>query len=239
MNYNYNYEYHTDSMPEEVLLVVLGIWLVVALFAAAVSLALYVVRALSLYTIAKRRGIRNPWLSWVPVGGDWIIGSLSDQYQYLVKGKIRSLRKVLLALSLASLICGTVGGVWSFVRMVVMFSGRAGQSLTPVIGGMAVSVVSMLVGIAATVVGHICKYDVYRSCDPKNAVAFLVIAIFIGVTEPFFLLACRKKDLGMPPRRDAVPEEPAAPMAEVLPEPEPAVEPEAEFPAPAPSPWDE
>lgn len=233
MNYNYKYEYYTDSMPEEVVLVVLGLWLIVALFAAAVSLALYVVRALSLYTIARRRGIRNPWLSWVPVGSEWIVGSLSDQYQYLVKGKVRSLRKVMLVLGLASLICGTVSGIWSVLQTVMMLSGHRVQSLAPYFGGMAVGIVSILVGVAATVAGHICKYDVYRSCDPKNAVAFLVIAIFIGVTEPFFLLACRKKDLGMPPRRAAAPEEPAAPVAE------PVEEPAEELPAPAPSPWDE
>lgn len=31
------------------------------------SLAAYVLTAYSLYTIAKRRGISNPWLAWIPV----------------------------------------------------------------------------------------------------------------------------------------------------------------------------
>ena len=31
------------------------------------SVACYVLEALSLYTIAQRRGIRKPWLAWIPV----------------------------------------------------------------------------------------------------------------------------------------------------------------------------
>lgn len=34
----------------------------------AISLVFYIFESLGLYTIAKRRGIRHPWLSWVPLG---------------------------------------------------------------------------------------------------------------------------------------------------------------------------
>ena len=64
-----------------------------------ISLAVYVFTALSLYTIAARRGIKNPWLAWIPVGSNWILGSVADQYQHLVQGKITSRRKIMLSLS--------------------------------------------------------------------------------------------------------------------------------------------
>ena len=35
----------------------------------AIHIAAYVLSALALYTMAKRRGITHPWLSWVPVVG--------------------------------------------------------------------------------------------------------------------------------------------------------------------------
>ena len=44
-------------------------------------------------------GIRHAWLAWVPIGNNWILGSLSDQYRYLVKGKICRKRVILPALS--------------------------------------------------------------------------------------------------------------------------------------------
>ena len=58
--------------------------------------------------------------------------------------------------------------------------------------------VASVASIASMVFYHICNYDLYRSCDPKNAVVFLVIGIIFPVVEPFFYLAVRKKDDGMP-----------------------------------------
>ena len=54
---------------------------------------------------------------------------------------------------------------------------------------------------------YIAYYDLFRSCKPNNAVLFLVLSIFVGVTTPFFLFFNRKKDGGMPPRCD-VPQAP-------------------------------
>ena len=50
------------------------------------GIAAYVLTALALYTIAKRRGLNHPWLAWIPVASAWILGSLSDQYRYVVRG---------------------------------------------------------------------------------------------------------------------------------------------------------
>ena len=58
----------------------------------------HVFQSLSLYAIARRRGIAHPGLALVPVAHSWIFGSISDQYQHVVQGKIRNYRKILLAL---------------------------------------------------------------------------------------------------------------------------------------------
>src|SRR5699024_11895073 len=66
------------------------------LFFLAAVLVLYIFQSCSLYSIAKRRGISNPGLAWVPVAFVWILGSVSDQYQYVVRGKVCNRRKILL-----------------------------------------------------------------------------------------------------------------------------------------------
>ncbi len=53
----------------------------------------YVLGALGLYTIAKRRGINNPWLAWVPVADMWVLGCISDQYRHIVKNQVKTKRK--------------------------------------------------------------------------------------------------------------------------------------------------
>ena len=57
----------------------------VVLFFLAFLAVQYVFQSLSLYAIARRRGIAHPGLAWVPVAYSWILGSISDQYQYVVR----------------------------------------------------------------------------------------------------------------------------------------------------------
>ena len=60
------------------------------------TIGAYVFSSLALYTVAQRRGLNKPWLAWVPVVNCWILGSLSDQYRYVVRGENKSKRKIFL-----------------------------------------------------------------------------------------------------------------------------------------------
>ena len=55
--------------------------------------------------------------------------------------------------------------------------------------------------IAAYVLRCICKYDLYRSCEPSSAVLYLVLGILFSLCDAVFLWLCRNKDQGMPPRK--------------------------------------
>lgn len=171
----------------------------------------YVLTALGLYTIARRRGLNKPWLAWIPVANCWLLGSLSDQYRYVVKGENKSKRKVLLVLSIVNLVLG--------VMFFVLVLGMGVQAVAAVLGGISESamleaimgpLVSVMglslplcgVAIAFFIVRYMALYDVYKSLDPGNCTLFLVLSILLRVTEPFFLFFNRDKDLGMPPRQD-------------------------------------
>ena len=65
-----------------------------------VSLVVYIFTALALYTIAGRRGIKNPWLAWIPVVNLWTLGAIADDYRIRAHGKKTSRRKVLLGTSI-------------------------------------------------------------------------------------------------------------------------------------------
>ena len=89
------------DMFAEILSGMAGILLLILLFngiAILGGIALYVLQSLGLYQIAQRRGIKYTWMSWVPVLNTWILGSLSDQYNYVVHRKFRCARKWLLGL---------------------------------------------------------------------------------------------------------------------------------------------
>ena len=60
-----------------------------------------------------------------------------------------------------------------------------------------------VLAIVNTVFMYMAYYDLFESCKPSQAVVFLILSIFFSFLLPFFVFACRKKDLGMPPRRTA------------------------------------
>ena len=199
-----------------------GLWLILrSLFGMPMllSIASYVLTALALYTIARRRGLGNPWLAWIPVADCWLLGSLSDQYRYVVKGEHRSKRKILLffrilmtimlvpLIGLLVKLCFHAFGsiLWGSMNDDQMF-----QILHQALILLVVCLPLIGVSIAYAVFRYMALYDIYKSLDPANCVLFLVLSILFGVTEPFFLFFSRNKDDGMPPRKEPVQEAPSS-----------------------------
>lgn len=206
MSYEYSYVFE-DTMSD--IFALNGI----SFFSSSiVNVAIYVFIALALYTMAKRRGISKAWLAWIPVVNVWILGSLSDQYRYVVRGEVKSKRKALVTLSiiqavlylailvLAIVVIGNVffGGM-NHISDYEMMNRIAG----PLIGLLGTCVAMTGVAIAHAILYYMALYDVYTSCEPRNNVMYLVLSIVPGIStvaKPLFLFLCRNKDEGMPPR---------------------------------------
>ena len=147
----------------------------------------------------------------------WLLGSLSDQYRYVVKGEHKSKRKILLFfrvlitimwISLMGLLVRlcfhAVGSVvWGSINDDQIF-----QILHQTLNLLVVCLPLIGISIAYAVFRYMALYDIYKSLDPDNCVLFLVLSILFGITEPFFLFFSREKDGGMPPRKQ--PETPSS-----------------------------
>ena len=205
-----SYYYEWEPFVEEFLETDLIYTLLSNLGSTIFGIVVYVLTALALYTVAQRRGIKNPWLSWIPVVNCWIIGSLSDQYRYVVKGEVKNKRKSLLILNIITWLVS----VAMIVVLVVMIVGVAQRAIGgaaeeelleavfgPLMGILGLCLPLIGISIATAVVRYMALYDIYTSCTPGNNVLFLVLSIIFSVTEPFFLFFTRNKDDGMPPRK--------------------------------------
>ena len=214
-----------DVYLSEFLEYILGYGLISNFGSSVVGIAAYVLSAWALYTIATRRGIKNPWLSWIPVVNCWIVGSLSDQYRYVVKGQVKNKRKTLLILNIISAVVAlalVIAGLVTAVQTATSFFGMSmtggwrpeilDTALGMVMAALAMAVPILGLQIAIKVVRFMALYDIYTSCSPQNNVVYLVLSIIFGITEPLFLFLCRDKDEGMPPRKqDPVPPPPQEP----------------------------
>lgn len=207
--YYYN-ELPTTGMDEEAM-IVLGVMLVILGIVLVCCLVGWILSSVSLHKIAKRRGIRHAWLAWLPIGSEWVLGSISDQYQHLVQGKVTSRRKILPILSVAIIVVAIVYVVLTIMAELMLIEGEA-------VGGALLAIgIPYLLFLGTYVTGvvflHISNYDLYRSCKPQSAVVFLVLGIILPVCQPFFYFSCRKKDLGMVVPAPVTPEPAELPRA--------------------------
>ncbi len=145
------------------------------------------------------------------------MGSLSDQYRYVVNGENKSKRKVLLTLNIITTVLSLVMIACGIGMVAQALIGAAGgideeamvQALIgPLVGVLGLCLPLAGVAIAYAVIYYMALYDIFWSLDPNNCVLFLVLSIVFSVTEPFFLFFNRNKDGGMPPD---VPTRPTSP----------------------------
>ncbi len=186
-------------------------YVIYMLFVFGLAMLQYVLMSLGTYTIAKRRGIHKPWLAWIPIGESWILGSISDQYQYVVKGRVKNKRKSLLVLQIV-LSAILVAFFVAYIGVIVntFFNLGPDADVMEAESGLISSILWLLVlslfmtgvSIATAVIQYMALYDLLRSCEPGNAMLYLVLSILFGITQPVFVFLCRKKDGGMPPRRE-------------------------------------
>ena len=179
-----------------------------------INLAIYIFTALALYTIAKRRGIHNPWLAWVPIANMWLLGCIADHFRYQVRKETKCRRKVLLGLEIAvNALAMVILGLCVKVVMEIFAIGlenlenmsedMLAELLATVMSSafsmVLLSLPLMVVAIVHTVFYLIALHDVYKSCAPENATMYVVLGFIFKFLTPIFLMICRDKDDGMQP----------------------------------------
>ena len=184
---------------EEVLMLIPG--LISGIPTGLFSIAAYILTAMAIYTISRRRGLTNAWLAWIPVANVWLLGSLSDQYQYVVKGQDKTKRKWLLILNILKAALLTMVAILAVVAAGSLIAGEPSEIMGLVVALLGLVLPLCAVTITLCVIRYMALFDIYRSVDPGNAVLYLVLSILFGPTEPFFLFFNREKDQGMPPRK--------------------------------------
>lgn len=97
--YNYDFSYG-ESMAAGLII----FYIIFISIAALIGIAVYVFQSYSLYTIAKNRGIENPWMMWIPIANYWAIGELGDYYFNIEGAPKKNLNVIMLCLGIGCLI---------------------------------------------------------------------------------------------------------------------------------------
>ncbi len=177
---------------------VIGAILVLYLLILGIGIASYVMTSLSLYTLADRRQIKNPWLAWIPIANYWIVGSLADDYDEK-NGIKRKWRVALLVLCIVYFVVFIVMYIALMIRVVLMTiqSGYGEPELTGLIGTLVIAYILLIVmttfALVLSICYYICLYKIFESTVPEKALTYLLLTFFVPLAGPICLMQCRKK----------------------------------------------
>ena len=172
----------------------LAIFLIIYLIILIIALANYIVMSLSLYTIAKRRAVQNPWLAWLPYGNYWVMGKLAEDFDEK-NGMQRKWSTVLLVLSISMMI----GFVFVYVGMMVsmFFMTAIDESVSLgvafIVALYAIMFLLSALGVAAQICAMICTYKIYESTVPTKALKYLLITLLVPLGNAICLFKCRNE----------------------------------------------
>lgn len=188
-------------MGEAVAIGVLVVLIFVYLLLMGFLIVSYVFQSLALHTLARRRGIANPWLAWIPFGDYWIIGALARDYDKQ-KGINRRWDKVLLFLSIAGIASFFVIYIVLFVLIIMLglqtsdgtlTDEIALEMITPILIVYVFLILVMIAMMALQALTYVCTYKIFESTVPEKALKHFLIYLLVPFAAPFCLFACRNK----------------------------------------------
>jgi len=153
--------------------------LMIAAFAMLFTLAIYVVTALGYYRMAKKLGVDNAFLAFIPVASQYLIGQIAEVGASATGKKSWPWRYILLLPYIGLFVLSFVMGVTSALSVVLPIFAVLTLLLALVI---------MPVTIAVVVFNYMALWYIFKLFDEGNAVLYLVLSIFFSVAMPIIIL---------------------------------------------------
>ena len=149
-------------------------WVIIGLLLlwAALQLVVYVLDGIALSRMARNAGHPSPFLAWIPVASDYLLGCLCDRSQYAFTGKRWRFDVILPVLDVLALLGG--GSLAGLMTAALGSVGGMEGSLN------FLSMGSNLLALASAVVMGFALYQLYRDYAPGREVLYTVLSVFLG-----------------------------------------------------------
>lgn len=158
----------------------------------------YVMKSLGLHKMAAGRQIEYAWLAWVPMGSDWIIGKIAEEYDEQ-RGVERKWSSIMLTLSVICLIGVVILCTICFlaVSVVEMKYGNAelpdSAAVWVVIGIYIPVILWAILLMAYSVCYAICLYKIFESAVPEESLKYWLLSVILPYAEGICLFICKDK----------------------------------------------
>lgn len=181
---------------EEMGIVFILFGVLIYLLALGCAIVSYVLNSLAYYKIAKRRGIENPWLSWIPVANSWIIGRVANEYDKR-NGHDRPWHKVLLTLCAIGVLGFALFYGMFFINVFNMAMNFDYGYYDVNMNSFWVSYVGIIIFALVisvySMISIICIYKTFESTVPEKALKYFVLYFLVPLAGPICLVKCMDK----------------------------------------------
>ena len=193
---------------------ILILYLLYYLFALAYGAYSYIGMGLGGFRMARKIGMTNPWMFWIPLANAYAMGNLADQQASLCDGRSTTFRKKMLAWNIV-IICAVLLFVIAMVPILLVVSvhGTMGQDGTvtvpekymedlagPALFFLFSFLAFLVLSVIYLVVYYKVLYRIFKLYAPDGAVGLLILSIFVNVAVPaiFLILSGKEPALPMP-----------------------------------------
>lgn len=157
--------------------------LAVLLFILVIFIAFYVFKSIVLFKVAKRRGVENAWLAWIPYGDMWTLGKACGPMAVFGKWNVAKPELILLLAPIALWLICTILGFFGLIPVVGLLVAAAS------------TLISWVGQIVIRIFRSLALYRIYSVYHKKSTtLAFAIIDFFFSVTQPFFLASTLKRE---------------------------------------------
>ena len=182
------------------------------LFLMAYSAYAYIGVSLGGQRMARKVGMSNPWMFWIPCANVYALGNLADTQASLCEGKSTTYRKKMLAWTIV-VACASVLTVVAMIPMMfVVISNemmdqngivRVPEAFTDEMAGPALFfllalLVFFVLYIIYMVIYFKVLYRIYKLYAPDGAAGLLVLSVLVNIAIPAVFLALSKREPVLP-----------------------------------------
>lgn len=192
-------------------LLVIGIYL----FVIAIGLVDYIIGSLAMMRIARKRGVSNPWLAWIPIASEWIFGSVVDDFES-ERGSKRKFRVILLTLALVVLALSVLMTIVLLAYGMIMAVGygipTGDEEIAVLISYLAAVLPLSFISLAYYAINIICLNKLHENIYPEKSIKYTVVSLIVPLGRSICLLKNSKRC------EEKVVFEPSAPVVAAEPE---------------------
>ena len=187
------------------LMVFASIMFIYFAFIVIIALAMYLLKAVGLYGMAKSSGFSSPWRSFIPFANIFLFGKIAERYVKKDGKRSAKFGGLLLAFEILTLVFAFVTMAFVIGMIFVLATAEndselAYSILAPMVAMLISCFLLMGVAIAYVVIYYVALWRIFTAFDYNNATVYFVLSILFSFLGPIFLFVLRNKQPVFDPR---------------------------------------